>query len=216
MTSTHLGLAHGTSFILALLAKTNLQGYFKAETEELIHKGLAHFKSLKNENIHSGYVNPMVVLNGKPETGGRLAWCNGDLGVATAFWLGWKATKDTAYQMEALQILRSAKSKDLNIAGALDAGLCHGTGGIAQLFRRYYWETGEKQFETASDNWIAETLKMANYKDGYAGYKTYSSAAYGGPRLEYGFLSGISGIGIALLSALSDTSTSWDRVLQIS
>lgn len=214
ITSTHLGLAHGTSSILALLAKTNLQGYFKNETEELLHKGLAHFHSLKAADDSTlGY--PMVVLNGKAELGTRLAWCNGNFCVANSFWLAWKATGWTKYKAEALQLIDDAMAIDMKHAGALDAGLCHGTAGVAQLFRRYYWDTQKKEYETVSDRWIKATLEMATYPDGYAGYKTYSSAAYGGPRKEYGFLSGISGIGAALLSALSEKPTHWDRVLQI-
>lgn len=215
LTSTHLGLAHGTSFILALLAKTKIQGYFEEETEELIHKGLAHIRSLKIKQEHSAYVYPMVVVNGKPVDGGRLAWCNGDLSVANAFWLGWKATGKEEYKTEALEIIQAASRMNVKNAGALDAGLCHGTGGVAQIFKKFYWDTKEEQYARASDDWITATLEMANYTDGYAGYKTYSSEAYGGPRLEYGFLSGISGIGSALLTALSKTPTTWDRVLQI-
>jgi len=215
ITSTHLGLAHGTSFILILLAKTNIQGHFKKETETLIHEGLAHLHSLKLKESVSTYTYPMVVLNGVAQSGSRLAWCNGDLCVATAFWLGWKATKKEAYKKEALDILRKAKSMEIKKGGTQDAGLCHGTAGISQLFRRFYWETSEEEFAKVSNGWIQATLEMANYKDGYAGFKTYRSETYGGPHAEYGFLSGISGIGTVLLSALSKEPTQWDRVLQI-
>ncbi|HET6225575.1 MAG TPA: lanthionine synthetase LanC family protein [Bacteroidia bacterium] len=212
--STHLGLAHGISIIIILLAKTRLQGFYDLDTEIYLEKGMSHIRSLKFKEKLS-FVYPMVVVNGTAEKAGRLAWCNGDLCVAQAFWFAWKATQDPLYKEEALQIMSLAKTLDVKKAGALDAGLCHGTAGVAQLFRRFYWETYDEQYLKASDQWIAATLEMANYTDGYAGYKTYSSEAYGGPRVEYGFLSGICGIGTALLSSLSDTPSDWDRVLQI-
>ncbi|HRG39308.1 MAG TPA: lanthionine synthetase LanC family protein [Bacteroidia bacterium] len=213
-TSTHLGLAHGISIIIVLLAKTKLQGYFKEEIDELIYKGMSHIQSLKFlEPTTSLY--PMVVVNAKSEKGGRLAWCNGDLCVAQAYWFAWKATDQLKFKEEALQIMNLATSIDEKYAGALDAGICHGTAGIAQLFKRFFWETNDEKYLRSSDQWIQATLEMAVYKDGYAGYKTYSSEAYGGPRLEYGFLSGICGIGSVLLSSLSDKPTVWDRVLQI-
>jgi lantibiotic modifying enzyme len=213
--STHIGLAHGISSILVLLAKTKMQGYFEKETEELIHKGLTHIRSLKLKDPGASYLYPMVVLNDQPQPGGRLAWCNGDLSVAHAFWMGWKATQRLDYKTEALHIMDHAIKLNKQQAGVSDVGLCHGAAGIAQIFKRFYWETGEHGYAEAADEWIATSLEMATHTDGYAGYKTYTSAAYGGAYAEYGFLSGIAGIGSALLSSLSQTSTEWDRALQV-
>jgi lantibiotic modifying enzyme len=215
VSSTHLGLAHGISSILVLLAKTRMQGYFEQETIQYIHKGLTHLKSLKIKEKGVDYLYPMVVLNDEPQQGGRLAWCNGDLSVAHAFWMGWKATQCEDYKTEALQILDNALKLNKQQAGAVDAGVCHGAAGIAQIFKRFYWETGNAAYAEAAEEWIATSLEMAIYKDGYAGYKTFASDTYGGPHPEYGFLSGIAGIGLTLLSSFSETPTEWDRVLQI-
>jgi lantibiotic modifying enzyme len=213
--STHLGLAHGVSSILVLLAKTRMQGYFEQETIQYIHKGLTHLKSLKIKDKDVNYLYPMVVLNDQPQQGGRLAWCNGDLSVAHAFWMGWKATHCEDYKTEALQIVDNVLKLNKQHAGVKDAGLCHGAAGIAQIFKRFYWETGDEVYAKVADEWITTSLEMATYKDGYAGYKTFASEAYGGPYPEYGFLSGVAGIGLSLLSSLSETPTEWDRVLQI-
>jgi lantibiotic modifying enzyme len=215
VSSTHLGLAHGISSIVVLLAKTRMQGYAEQETAQCIHKGLTHLKSLRIKDKKGHYLYPMIVLNDQPQQGGRLAWCNGDLSVAHAFWMGWKATEYEDYKMEALQILDNAVTLNKQHAGIVDAGLCHGAAGIAQIFKRFYWETGEGAYAKAAQEWIARSLEMANYEDGYAGYKTFASDKYGGPHPEYGFLSGVAGIGLALLSFLSETPTEWDRVLQI-
>ena len=214
LNSTHLGMAHGISIIVVLLAKTKMQGFFEKEIDKMIRGAMSHIYSLKfSVPLTSCY--PMVVVNGKAEQGGRLAWCNGDLSVANAYWFAWKATKESSYKKEALRILHFVKSMDRKYSGVMDAGLCHGAAGVAQQFRQFFWETGDEEFLKTSDKWIQIALEMANYKDGYAGYKTYSSNAYGGPRLEHGFLSGICGIGTALLSSLSKNPTTWDRALQI-
>lgn len=215
VTSTHLGLAHGICSILVLLAKTNVKGLFLKETADLLHQGLMHLRSLKLKNTTNGYSYPMVVLNGTPQKGNRLAWCNGDLCVAQAFWMGWKATRKEAYKKEALAIVNTCIQLDKSRSGVADAGLCHGTAGIAQILRQFYWETNERSYALASDEWITETLKMASFPDGYAGFKTYRSMAYGGAQPEYGLLSGITGIGLTLLSSLSDKPTKWDSMLQI-
>ena len=45
---------------------------------------------------------------------------------------------------------------------------------------------------------------MAKFEDGLAGYKKYRMEEYGGWTNDYGFLEGVSGIGLALISAVSD------------
>lgn len=215
-TSINLGLAHGISAILILLAKTNLQGYFKKETEENIHQGLKLIKSLKITNQGSNYLYPTTVLNGIPSGGSRLAWCYGVFCVANAYWMCWKATGKEEYKSEALNIMDFSEKIPVNDESTRDAGICHGTSGIAQIFRRFYQETNNSSYANTSNKWIAATLEMATYKDGYAGYKAFRPQEDGGPTLDYGFLEGVTGIGLALLSSLSSKPTDWDRVLQIS
>lgn len=78
-----------------------------------------------------------------------------------------------------------------------------------------YWETQNPIFKETANYWIEETLKMAKFEDGLAGYKAW----YGekdGWRNEYGFLEGIAGIGLTLLAHISNEEPTWDKCLLLS
>lgn len=214
-TSINLGLAHGTAGIIILLAKTHLQGYCIEETKDNIDKGLQFLRTLKFKNTSSIYKYPSRVLNGAP-LNGTVAWCYGDLCVALAFWMGWKATSNEDYKNEALNLAHNVSHLDQTNIQAVDAAICHGTIGIAQILRHFYWETTDNSFLQASNKWIAQTLQMATFSNGYAGFKAYRKPEHGGSQPEYDLLSGITGIGLGLLSFLSNEPTHWQEALQIS
>lgn len=74
--------------------------------------------------------------------------------------------------------------------------------------------TGIDEFHETADYWINKTLKMCcsdKYPAGYGywnGEKGYAS--------EYGILDGIAGIGLSLLSFVSNDMIDWDDCLLIS
>jgi hypothetical protein len=72
--------------------------------------------------------------------------------------------------------------------------------------------TGIKNFEDAALFWLDETLKMAAFTDGYAGFKRYHSQWINSADI----FDGISGIGLALLAAVSDSEPRWDRMMMMS
>ena len=97
----------------------------------------------------------------------------------------------------------------------VDAGLCHGTAGIAHIYKRMYINTNIIEFKDASNYWYSETLKMAKY-DIPSGFLAYRPIENGGLKKEFGFLDGISGIGLSLISAISDIEPAWDEALLLS
>ena len=112
--------------------------------------------------------------------------------------------------------LHASKRRDLKENFVLDAGLCHGTAGIAHIFNRMFINTGVTDFKEASDYWFEETLKMATFEDGLAGYKVWRTKEMGGWTNEYGFLEGIAGIGLAMISTISNINPDWDECLLLS
>ena len=79
-----------------------------------------------------------------------------------------------------------------------------------------YNYTQRDEFKQAALYWFDQTLKMAKFEDGLAGYKTWRSIEYGGWQNDYGLLTGIAGIGLALISAVSDIEPAWDECLLLS
>jgi lantibiotic biosynthesis protein len=215
-TTVNLSLAHGVCAILILLTKTKMHGLFERETADNIHQGLSLLRSLKITEPGADSLYPAVVINGEAMGGARLAWCYGDLCVANAFWMAAEATGYQEYRNEALSIMDFSSKKDFSNSGVKDAGLCHGSSGVAHIFRRFYLATGNAGYQDAADRWMAITFQMATHVDGYAGYKSYRIPEHGGFIADYSFLEGVTGIGLALLSSLSDKHPDWDRILQIS
>jgi lantibiotic biosynthesis protein len=78
-----------------------------------------------------------------------------------------------------------------------------------------YWETKNSVFKETANYWIEQTLKMATFEDGLAGFKTWRGDTKEWIN-DYGFLEGIAGIGLALLSHISDEEPTWDRCLLMS
>ena len=110
----------------------------------------------------------------------------------------------------------STHRKSLSDNMVNDAALCHGTAGIAHIFNRFYHITNIPDFKEAAIYWYNQTIQMSKFEDGLAGYKTCISND--SKKLENctGFLEGIAGIGLALISSVSDIEPSWDEFLLIS
>ena len=76
----------------------------------------------------------------------RLAWCYGDLDIAISLWHAGNALNNQIWKNKSLQIFRSCielvEEQDL----LTEFGICHGTSGIAMIFRRIYLETEELLF----------------------------------------------------------------------
>ena len=211
----NLSLSHGNSAIIIIL----LNFFLKTSSEKIepLIKNIFHtfefIKNQKNDRIISIYPH---VENDKNES--RLAWCYGDLGIASAFWQAGKVFNNTTWKQNAIDImLHSAKRKNLKENLVTDAGICHGTAGIAHMFNRFYKETGRKEFDEARWYWLNETLKMATHADGLAGYKAWQGENDGWQN-ESGLLEGVAGIGLVLLGFVTDDieDLSWDRFLLLS
>ncbi len=214
----NLSLSHGMASIVAILSKILKQGINKSKTEQLLKGAINYILSNQFDiNKSLSYFPSSITLNGDKGTQSRLAWCYGDLGVSVALWNASKVLKDKELEHKANEILlHASRRRDLKENFVVDAGLCHGTAGIGHIFNRMFINTGIKDFKEASGYWFNETLKMAKFDNGLAGYKVWRTEEMGGWTNDYGFLEGIAGIGLAMLSAVSDTEPTWDESLLLS
>jgi lantibiotic biosynthesis protein len=211
----NLGLAHGIPSAMVTLALLKDLGpsYVKAA------EGIAEFIiDTKKKNPKDSLYCSVLYDRKDDSINSRLGWCYGDLGIALTLWQTGKLLQKQKYQDEALAIMNHANNrKDLNINAIRDCGLCHGSAGVAHIFNRFYWETGDKAFKSTADYWTQVTLDMATHNDeGLAGYAAYRAVGDTPWILEYGLLEGIGGIGLALLGSLNNESVSWDQCMMIS
>lgn len=122
---------------------------------------------------------------------------------------------DSELRGEAVAVFEyAAKRIDLQDNFVFDSCFCHGTAGIAQIYRRMFFETGNPNFEKAAEYWTIETLKMAKFPDGIAGYKFLNKTEM---ENDFSLLNGVTGVGLMLLASIAPQSYSnWDSIFLLS
>jgi len=215
----NLGLSQGIPSIVNYLSGLYVFEDFKEKTETMLRGGVNYILRFLSDDLSDFSLFPNWIKKGEthnPKEKSRLAWCYGDLGVGLSLWRASKALNDQTLSDTAITILKHAARRTApEDSVVIDAGVCHGAYGNAQLFNRMYKETGIPEFETATLFWIEDGLKKAVHDDGYAGYKQwYGSKKEWIPELS--LLEGISGIGLTMLSYLSqDDMMHWDECLMM-
>ncbi len=213
----NISMSHGLASIIAMLSKIYKQGINQDKTKYLLEGAVNYLLQQKLPDGKYISVFPNFGIESmKNLAPSRLAWCYGDLGISVAIWHASQALGRKDWEEEAIRILlHSARRRDLKENNVIDAGLCHGTAGIAHIFYRMYGYTGVEELKEASEYWFGQTLKMARFEDGLAGYKAWHGLDKGWIN-EPGLLEGIAGIGLAMISAVSDIEPAWDECLLLS
>lgn len=211
----NLGLSHGIPSIITLLAKFNLVNPDK-KTTKLIETSIDFILKTENKETNHSLYPYTYNLNAPTDENSRLGWCYGDTGIALALLTAAKSLGNENYKERAIQIMEHASMRKSLIENQIvDAGLCHGTAGIAQMFRKFYFETGSIDFLNCSNFWIDKTIELIEPRSNLiTGMVKWDSKL--GYVNCYGMLEGLSGVGLALLSAISDVPLFWDEALLIS
>jgi lantibiotic modifying enzyme len=212
----NLSMSHGIASIVSVLSQFYQANIECERVRNLVNGAVNFLLGNKNNSRLSKYTFPAYISkNLSSKVGwGRLAWCYNDLGIAMALLKAGQVFKNEVWKQEAINtLINTTIIKDFIEAKIMDAGLCHGTAGIAHIYNRAYIYTGLEIFKDSAKYWYEQTLKLASFDDGLAGYKTYRTPEYGGMCNDYGFLEGIAGIGLAIISAVSDIEPAWDGAL---
>ena len=212
----NFALSHGMSSIIIFLARVVESGILDEKIKEMLFGAVNYVLSQEKDFSQFGSYFPSYILIDSPDdiSKSRLGWCYGDLGVGLALWQAGKALEKTEWQGKGLTILlKSTQRRDMFDSLVIDAGICHGSAGIALIYRRMYMETGRDEFREATQYWIDQTLNFSSFKDGLAGYKTFEKEGW---KCDYSLLTGISGIGLVLLSYLENNQQTWDELFLLS
>lgn len=213
----NLGVAHGVPGVLGFLAAAHGEGIRDPRVERLA-EGLVHW--ILGQQLPPGdrSVLPAFVVPGETPEPTRTAWCYGDLGVAAVLLSAARSFGREDWEREALAMARLAARRPIDSVNAIDTGLCHGAAGLAHLFNRLYQATGDPEIRDAALAWLHRTLDMQRPGEDFAGLMSWVVPQPGEGRWEgeHGFLTGIAGVGLALLAAVTGIEPAWDRVLLLS
>jgi lantibiotic modifying enzyme len=213
----NLGVAHGIPGVIGFLAAARKAGVRDRRVARLATDAVTWV--LAQKGIWPSSLFPSHIPPDSEPRQTRTAWCYGDLGVSAVLLSAAQAFERSDWRDEALAIARVAARRSFEDTKVSDAGLCHGATGIAHLFNRIYQATGDEELRDAARRWYRIALDMRRSGQGLAGflswYESMRPGESGSWRGEPGFLTGIAGIGLALLAAVTDVEPSWDRVMGV-
>jgi hypothetical protein len=216
----NLGVAHGVPGVIGLLGEMCAAGLPASAGDEArrLLAGAVDWLLAQRLPPDSAAQFPYTVAPGASPVPSRLAWCYGDLGIAAALLAAARAAAEPAWEETALAIARHAAARTVEGSGVIDAGLCHGAAGVAHLFNRLYQASGDEVFGAAARSWFARTLAFRRAGEGIGGFLAWLPS--GEDRMgplgwlpDRGFLTGVAGIGLALLAATTPFDPAWDRTL---
>jgi lantibiotic modifying enzyme len=212
----NLSLSHGLSSIIHFLAKLYEHDICKDRVYNLLKEAVKYlFYNLQPVDEIGSYF-PAWSDPGVYEWS-RMAWCYGDMGIAASLWQVGYITGNDEWREKAEEVLLfSANRRDVMKELVRDAGLCHGSAGLALMFHRMYNYTQRIEFKETAEYWVDVTFKFSNSEDGVAGFKAYRPANSEGNTKETGMLEGVAGVGLSLISAMSEIEPKWDATLLLS
>jgi len=145
-------------------------------------------------------------------------WCYGDTVISLGLLAASEALQDAELRTTATTIaLRSTQRDTPAKALLLDGAICHGTAGLAHLYKKWHQATGLPQFRASYEYWIGQTLAMGTRPAGPGGFQ--KNMGHGTHATTYGLLDGACGIGLVLADFVADSPdepSDWDRFFALS
>ena len=208
----NLGLAHGIPAVIALMAKM-IEAEVEVDRARALLDGTVRWM-LTVAPPRAGGRFPSWRGRGADDHAARLAWCYGNPGVVVPLFAAARATRNPAWEAEALALARDMAARPFESCGVSDMGICHGAAGVAHLFNRMYQATGDEVLGDAARRWIDRLLEMRRPGEEVAGFPfLHRDAGVDTWKADRGMLMGATGVGLVLLAATTDVEPSWDRAL---
>lgn len=214
----NLGLAHGMPGIAGLLCEL-IAADIEAKRSQQMLCELLQWILAQRLPAQTNHYFPTIIGERGAADSNRSAWCYGDPGVAVTLLAAGRVLKQQSYQDLAIEIMRHVGSRPKSAHRVRDAMLCHGAIGLAHLFNRFYQATGVEDFADQARHWVDETMAYRT-SDGFGGFRSHVPGTNGGDqandspwRDDPGFLTGSSGLALALLATCTDCEPRWDRIL---
>lgn len=213
----NFSLSHGMSSILNFLSRAHEIDELREITVAPIKGCLNYLLGFKNkypenESLFPSWIEPELPI----EYNARLAWCYGDLGVGLSVVKAGITLNDNLRLKQGIEILDFTTNKKLlEETNVIDAGICHGSYGNAQIYHRLFQQYENGIFKKSADFWIQDGIEKATHKDGYVGYKQWNGLTKEWTP-ELSLLEGVAGIGLVIIDYLSKKPNPWDECLMIS
>lgn len=212
----NLGLSHGIPGVVGILARFAHRSDLRTRALPLLQQSVEWVTAQRLAENETGvfpdYVSPLETEQPPPA---RTGWCYGDPGVSAALYAAGKSLERPEVASFAIRVAHVAARRDVATTSVVDAGICHGSAGIAHIFHRIYRASGDPMCRDAAITWFERLLKRTTDRPALAGFPTFCfERTHEGEYIEDpAWLTGSAGIGLVLLAAVSDLAPRWDRLL---
>jgi len=201
----NLGLAHGVPGAIALLAACGDEPTARELLDGAVRYLLAQRLPTGGFPDLAGVTHPA-----------RLAWCYGDLAIASALVLAGDRAGRAEWTRAGLDLARATIPRAPETTGVRDACLCHGAAGLGLMYARLAPHAPE--LAAAATRWFREALALRRPDSPVGGFEPVVNAADHVPLgdTSVGLLTGAAGVALALHAAIGSEPPAWDRVLLLS
>lgn len=219
----NLGMAHGVPGVVSFLALAHQRTPLGEHPENLLRDAVRWLRARRLPATEkSAY--PTLVATSSPvaRAASRFAWCYGDPGPAMALLHAGRALGSPELEAEGIELLLPRGTPDPREEGIGEAPLCHGAAGLLAVVLRAWNFSGDPRLLPEVTRWIDRTLAFYDperWPGGFAGRHLSDPKDPYGPadwQIDHTFLTGLPGVGLALLAAMSDVEPRWDRLLMLS
>jgi len=212
----NISLSHGISSIVIFLVRCLLSNPENNKAYELIEGAVNYILSqrIDFQTYGSHFPSYNIKYLKSERLMSRLAWCYGDLGIAISLWQAGKTLNNQEWKTMALNVLSDSTLRcTFHETKVFDACICHGSAGISMIYNRMFIDTELKTFSLATDYWMEQTLNHSCFEDGLVGYKSWDGDRWIN---RESLLEGIAGIGLMMISYLSNDKQTWDELFLLS
>lgn len=209
----NLSLSHGMSSTISFLSELALIKKFRKDCIHLLKKSTNYILSYELPKSSKSLFPNRILEDGSADQNSRLAWCYGDFGIGLALLKASKVLKDEELREKALFILEHTTCRKVKKdTFVIDAAICHGAFGNAQIYTFLYNETKNELYKESARYWIQYGMNMSVHDDGYAGFKQWEgNSEEWSPKTS--LLEGIAGIGLSIIDYLSEEPNTWDKCI---
>lgn len=212
----NFGMAHGMPGIIGFISQCTELLPADSRIYTMI-SGYIQFilKYYKPDSVRSLFPQRVLVstdMEEIPPSDLRLAWCYGDTGVINSILLAGKSCKNEEWINLSLrlmqQFIENIKTEDLTFK---DAGVCHGHFGAIHLLFQYRSYIDPSKIDSMINTLYHNAMETQYYKHG--DLSPFYCFEIDEHKTDFGFLSGLAGIGLVLLDTIEPTHSNWKNIL---
>jgi lantibiotic modifying enzyme len=214
----NFGMAHGVPGVIAFLSRCIQANIAVTQASMLLEGAVTWLISNRNQISGNGCFPAWKEKLSQPAQATRLAWCYGDIGPGLGLVSAGRALNRSDWIRYGLEVLEGSTKRGGRASGVTDAGLCHGSAGLFHAYARSSRRLRSSVLNAAAEDWLRVTLGMrmpGGFAGGFGAYRPSDNDAADAWSDDTSLLTGTVGIGLALMSCLSNYEPKWDRLLMM-